>query len=149
MFLLDLLSGVIFFQYGKELDQDSRLSALSCSQEQINWIMIQQLLRNVKPSFTFLKKPKNKVREIFFRFTTKPFFSLAMYLVIVADILRLALGHADMSDDWQAALDAANFACTSAFILEALARVVAHKKRVFRNKWTYIELLVLTCSIFF
>lgn len=146
MFLLDLFSGVVFFQYGKELDKDASLSALNCTQEQINWIMIQKLLRGVTPSYTFLKEPKNWFRKPFFHLTTRPWFENLMYGVILVDTLRLGMVFTDMPDYWVDVLIYANFICTGVFFVEGTSMVIAHKKRVFRIKWTFVELIVLLCS---
>ena len=146
MFLMDLLSGVIFFQYGRELDIDAHLSAISCTQQQINWIMIQKLLRNVKPSFTFLKEPSSRARKAVFRFVTNPLFSKFTYGIIMVDTIRLGLVYSDMPDSWEDILDKVNYVCTGIFIFEAISRYVAHKKRTFHNKWVYVEIIVLVCS---
>jgi hypothetical protein len=146
MFLLDLFSGVVFYQYGRELDQDSHLSALNCTQEQINWIMIQKLLRDVKPTFTFLKEPTNRVRKFFFRLTTRVWFENFMYIIIFIDIARLGLYFSDMPDYWENVLHYLNISFTALFIFEGLFFWIAHKKILFRNKWIFVEITVILFS---
>ena len=146
MFLLDLFSGVIFYQYGKELDRDSSLTALSCSQERINWIMIQRLLREVAPLYTFLKEPRNKFRKVFFRLVTRRWFSGVMYFTILVNTAQIALTYNEMSDLMIDILHIINYICTGIFVLEALCRLLAHKKRIFLNKWNYIELVIIAAS---
>lgn len=146
MFLIDLFSGVIFYQYGRELDTDSKLSALSCTHEQINWIMIQKLLKHVTPSYTFLKEPKSKFRLFFFRIVTRKSFSNLMYAAIIVNTVQLGLEFKDMSDTLTTVLTIVNIICTLLFILEAIFRLLAHKKRLFLRKWNYVETVVIICS---
>lgn len=112
----------------------------------MNWIMMQKLLKSVTPTHTFLKEPKSKFRRFFFRIVTKKAFSNLMYTAIIVNTVQLGLVYRDMSDEMVSVLAIINYICTLLFILEAVFRVLAHKKRLFLNRWNIVETCVIVCS---
>lgn len=54
MFLMDLFIGVIFYQYGLELETEISMTCTDCSVEQVKWVMIIMLIYNSNSNFALV-----------------------------------------------------------------------------------------------
>ena len=146
-FLLDLVAGVIFFQYGEELEGQISEATNACNHEQTRWIMLQKLIYQASPVFDLFETPKNKIRRIFFHIAHSGWFSSFMTVIIMINMFVLCMNSEYGSESWTTTLDKINIALTWVFLSEFLVKFIAIDWRYFLNPWNIMDFLIVAVSL--
>lgn len=149
-FLMDLISGIIFYKYGEELDNQISNSTQSCSEDQSRWIMVQSLIQSSSSNFDLHRIPKNKCKRLIFRLITHPLFSIFMSLTVLANAVILCLEYESQSDSYSFSLYIGNSIITVIFIFEVLIKLIVLGKDYFISFWNNVDAVIsIACLIDF
>ena len=146
-FLLDLVAGVIFFQYGEELEEQISEATHACTHEQTRWIMIQKLIYQASPTFDLFETPKNKFRKICFKIVQSAWFNSLMLLVIVFNMIILCMDYEYAGDKYSDTLDKINYSLTWLFVAEFILKFIAIHMHYFKSGWNIMDFFIVIISL--
>ena len=146
-FLLDLVAGVIFFQYGEEMQEHISEATHSCTEEQARWIMVQKLIYSADSNFDLSVMPKNRFREICFKIVVHGLFTTFMLVVIVFNMIVLCMDYEYASDSWDLTLLRINYSLTWVFVAEFLLKFIAFDWKYFTSFWNNLDFLIMVASL--
>jgi hypothetical protein len=147
MFLMDLFTGVIFYQYGIELEKEISMTCTNCTDDQVKWIMIQKLIYSASSNFAFIETPKNKLRYMFFKLVSSSYFEIALLLAVLLNIVIMGMDYEGMGDNYEKTLDIINDCLVWVFCLEFLLKLTAFGCNYFTDKWNIMDTVILALSI--
>ena len=146
-FLLDLFTGVIFYQYGVELDREVYADCHNCSDEQIKWIMMQKMILFAEPNFNPVHVPKRKFRRLCYNIVTNWIFELGMLVIILLNIVVLALEHEWMSVTYETSLNTINTVLVFIYLGEFVLKFTAYMFTYFKDGWNSFDFVVVLISL--
>src|SRR3990167_1323724 len=147
LFLLDLFTGVIFYQYGVELEKESSANANNCTPEQIKWIMVQKLISTAEPEFDVKKTPTNPIRKFCFELVMNWMFEIALMVAIVLNIIIMCLYYEGMSKKYQDNLELLNQIISWIFVGEFVLKFVAFKFNYFTDSWNTFDFVIVILGL--
>lgn len=146
LFLMNLFIGVIFVQFSEEQKKEKASRFSMVTDEQMRWIMIQDLLETAKPTFDVMIRPKGKVKIFIFRVVQSKVFEIIIMLCIIFNIITMAMIYEGMSDSYKTALDNINLAFTVIFIVEMILKLIAFDLQYFQVTWNIFDFCIVFLS---
>jgi hypothetical protein len=148
LFLMNLFVGVIFVQFSEE-QRKEKLSRFSMvTDDQMRWIMIQDLLETATPTFDVMIRPKGKVKIFVFRLVQSKAFEIIIMACIILNIVTMAMVYDGMSDAYSNALGNVNLAFTAIFVAEFVLKVIAFDLQYFKVSWNVFDFCIVSMSKF-
>lgn len=142
-FLLNLLVGVIFFNFNKAKRNEQNKNLLFLTEEQAKWLNIQKMIAQVKPDFLSLRKPKNPFRLRAFLLVTHRSYETGVALLTVLNTLALAIFFDGAPRGYLEALSLTVMAFQVLFVLELLIKLVGLGFKAFwYDSWNKFDFLL-------
>lgn len=146
LFLMNMVVGVIFVQFSEEQRKEKYARYSMLNDDQIRWIMIQDMLERAKPNFDVMIRPKGKVKIFFFRIIQSKAFEGFIMLCIVMNVILMAMVYQGMSDTYENALNYINLVFTVIFIIEFLMKIYALDFQYFKVSWNIFDFCIVFLS---
>lgn len=146
LFLMNLVVGVIFVQFSEEQrkEKNSRFSLVT--DDQIRWIMIQEMIEDAKPHFDVMIRPKGKLKIFVFRLIQSKIFEGLIMACIVLNIVAMAMVFDGMNDTYALVLNYVNLAFTVIFIIEFGLKFFALGFQYFNVSWNIFDFCIVFLS---
>lgn len=106
------------------------------------------MIQNQDPDFEFIRVPKTPFRLRVHSVVTSNSFDIAIMSCIVLNMVQMALYIEGAPQSYVNALEGINLFFTSAFLLEAILKLIAFGPRYFKNGWNRFDFFVVLSSIF-
>lgn len=146
LFLMNLFIGVIFVQFSEEQKKEKLSKFSMVTDEQMRWIMIQDLLETANPKFDVMIRPKGKVKIFIFRVVQSKLFEFAIMICIIFNIVTMAMVYDGMSDQYSDALDNINLGFTVVFVVELVLKLIAYELQYFQVSWNIFDFCIVFLS---
>lgn len=146
LFLMNMVVGVIFVQFSEEQRKEKHARYKMLNDDQIRWIMIQDMLERAKPSFDVMIRPKGKVKIFVFRVIQSKVFEGVIMICIVLNVVVMAMVYQGMSDEYASALNYANLFFTITFLLEFMLKIYALDFQYFKVTWNIFDFCIVFLS---
>lgn len=117
-FLLNLLVGVIFYNFNKAKRNEQNKSLLFLTEEQAKWMNIQKMMAQVKPDFLTLRKPQGFFRLRVFLIVTSRYYEKVFTGIIAINVLILLMYYDNATKVYVSTLDIMVFIFQGVYILE-------------------------------
>uniref|UniRef100_H2ZHJ4 Sodium channel protein n=1 Tax=Ciona savignyi TaxID=51511 RepID=H2ZHJ4_CIOSA len=159
-FILNLIVGVIiesFQNLRKQVgslcfqgqryftDTSSAVEAL-LTDTQKNFYKTMRTMLNRKPKKT-ISPPSNRWQLKIFNLVTHSKFELAVFLLILMNMITLMMEHYKMSTEWASALRGVDITFTALFSLEAGLKLIGMRYHYFRDAFNVFDFIVILVSI--
>uniref|UniRef100_H2ZHJ0 Sodium channel protein n=1 Tax=Ciona savignyi TaxID=51511 RepID=H2ZHJ0_CIOSA len=147
-FILNLIVGVIiesFQNLRKQTDTSSAVEAL-LTDTQKNFYKTMRTMLNRKPKKT-ISPPSNRWQLKIFNLVTHSKFELAVFLLILMNMITLMMEHYKMSTEWASALRGVDITFTALFSLEAGLKLIGMRYHYFRDAFNVFDFIVILVSI--
>ncbi|XP_078484779.1 sodium channel protein 1 brain-like [Ciona intestinalis] len=147
-FILNLIVGVIiesFQKLRKQTDTSSAVEAL-LTDNQKNFYKTMRTMLNRKPKKT-ISPPRNRWQLRIFNLVTHSRFELAVFLLILMNMITLMMEHYKMSYEWTVALKYADISFTALFSIEAGLKLIGMRYHYFRDAFNVFDFIVILVSI--
>jgi len=145
-FVMNLFVGVTIDKFNEMKDKQEGKSVF-LTPEQRNWVAIQKLLVDIRPTRK-MSVPDNAARRSVFHVVVSDEFETFILTLILLNVLVMAMTHADMTDAWIMGLAAANYAFALVFLIEAILKLFAFfPKQYFKDAWNVFDFSVVCLSI--
>jgi hypothetical protein len=146
LFLMNLFIGVIFVQFSEEQKKEKLSKFSMVTDEQMRWIMIQDLLETANPKFDVMIRPKGKIKVFIFRVVQSKVFEVVIMICIIFNIATMAMVYDGMSDEYSDALDNVNLGFTVVFIMEMILKLIAYEFQYFQVSWNIFDFCIVFMS---
>jgi hypothetical protein len=147
MFLMDLFIGVIFYQYGLELETEISMTCTDCTEEQVKWVMIQKLIYNSNSNFALIEQPKNRLRAIFFKIINSTWFEIFILLMVVVNMMILGMEFEGMNEEYEETLKNLSDIITWIFVGEFVFKFIALWTGYFKDSWNSLDFAIVAISL--
>ena len=144
---MNLFIGVIFVHFSEEQKKEKDSIFSMVSDDQMRWIMVQDLISKTKPHFDMIIKPKNRIRLIFFKLVTSRAFESVIMACIILNIISMGFFYETISDENRAILSKVNLAFTFIFLTEAILKMVAIDLQYFKFGWNIYDFAIVLISL--
>lgn len=146
LFLMNLVVGVIFVQFSEEQRREKNNRFSLVTDDQIRWIMIQDMIENASPHFDVMIRPKGKLKILVFRLIQSKLFEGIIMVCIILNIISMAMVFDGMSDAYAQGLDYASLAFTFIFVLEFILKVYSLGIQYFSVSWNVFDFCIVVLS---
>ena len=146
LFLMNLFVGVIFVQFTEEQLKEKKSRFYMVTDDQMRWMMIQDLVVKANPSFDVMLRPKGKVRVFFFRLIHSKAFEIAIMTFIILNIASMGFIYETMSDEYSRMLNNINLGFTGVFIVEFVLKIIALDFQYFTSSWNNFDFCIVILS---
>ena len=144
-FLLNLLVGVIFYNFNKAKRNEQNKSLLFLTEEQAKWLNIQKMIAQVKPDFLSLRKPKNPIRLRAFHIVTHRYYEKVITFLITINTIVIALYHDPAPPYFNYILDNFTMIFQILYVLEVVIKILGLGfKAYWYDSWNKYDFF-LTC----
>ena len=144
--LINLLVGVIFLQFSEEQQKEITSKFYMVTEDQMRWMMVQDLIQNAKPNFDVMIRPKGRVRIFIFRLIQAKAFELTIMACIIGNIIAMSASYEGMSDNYSLVLDDINLAFTVVFMIEMTLKLIALDFQYFSSNWNNFDCSIVILS---
>jgi len=145
-FVMNLFVGVTIDKFN-EMKEKQEGKSVFLTSDQRNWVSIQKLLVDVRPTRK-LTEPDSALRRVIFKLITTEAFDVFILTLIILNILAMAMTHADMTSDFAFALVVLNTIFAAVFLVEAILKLVAFlPKQYFADAWNTFDFGVVCLSV--
>ncbi|GIL93485.1 hypothetical protein Vretimale_19881 [Volvox reticuliferus] len=145
-FVLNLFIGVTLDKFA-ELHQDQQTAGTFLTPQQQSWVKVQRLLLRSEVPYV-PPRPPNRFRGMLYSLVSGRGFDVMMLVVILANVVFIAMVHADMSGAWQAVMSYSNLVFTCIFVIEAALKMTAFGPRgYFHDSWNRFDFFVVAVSV--
>lgn len=149
-FLVNLFTVIVYSKFSEAKRDQSSITSLLLSKNQITWIEIQQLVLKSKPLLTEKMRTANRIRNFTTSIVSSPKFKLYMFIVIIINTIQMAVTYEGSSENYNYVLEIINEVCTFIFILEAFLKVVSSGIHdYFAHNWNKFDFFVVSTSSLF
>lgn len=146
LFLMNLFVGVIFVQFTEEQKKEKQSRFYMVTDDQMRWMMVQELVVKAKPNFDVMIRPKGRVRIFFFRLINSKTFESVIMGFIVLNIASMGFVYETMSDGYKQILDYINIGFTVVFVIEFILKIVALDFQYFTSSWNNFDFTIVILS---
>lgn len=146
-FLLNLFTVVIFENFNKAKKNESSLSALMLTKEQLLWTEIQQLILSARPGFQTIHKPENSFRLLMYNLSKNKNMDIFITGVILLNMVVMAMPYYDAPESYILTLEVINSICTCIFILEAIMKITGLGLTYFKSHWNKFDFFIAVTSL--
>ena len=147
-FLLNLLVGVIFYNFNKAKRNEQNKSLLFLTEEQAKWLNIQKMIAQVKPDFLSLRKPKNPLRLRAFLLVTHRHYEKILMILITANTIILSLFYDTAGEIYNFVLDNFLFSFQNIYIVEVMIKLIGlGAKAYWYDSWNRFDFLLTIFSV--
>jgi hypothetical protein len=144
---MNMFVGVIFVQFSEEQRKEKATRFHMVTDDQMRWMMVQELVSKANPRFDIMLRPQGKLRMLFYRMVNSRWFEVMIMVVIILNIISLAMVYEGMSDTYTATLDDINIGFMIIFILECIAKLIALDFQYFKVAWNNFDFIIVLLSI--
>uniref|UniRef100_H2ZHJ1 Sodium channel protein n=1 Tax=Ciona savignyi TaxID=51511 RepID=H2ZHJ1_CIOSA len=144
-FILNLIVGVIIESFQNLRKQVGTVEAL-LTDTQKNFYKTMRTMLNRKPKKT-ISPPSNRWQLKIFNLVTHSKFELAVFLLILMNMITLMMEHYKMSTEWASALRGVDITFTALFSLEAGLKLIGMRYHYFRDAFNVFDFIVILVSI--
>ena len=144
---MNLFIGVIFVHFTEEQRKEKVNKYNMVTDDQMRWIMVQDLTLRARPDFDLLTRPKNKIRQILFRLITSKGFETTIMGCIILNIISMGFFHEGISTNNQNLLTTVNLVFTMIFLLEAVLKLTATDFQYFKFAWNIYDFIIALISL--
>nr|XP_039270948.1 sodium channel protein type 4 subunit alpha B-like [Styela clava] len=147
-FILNLIVGVIIESFQKLRKQTESSSAVEAflTESQKNFYKTMRTMLNRKPKKT-IPPPENPTQQKIFKLVTHSKFEVAVFSVIVLNMITLAMEHYQMSKTWTTVLRYVDITFTAVFSIEATLKIIGTRFYYFRDPFNVFDFVVVILSI--
>ena len=147
-FLLNLLVGVIFYNFNKAKRNEQNKASLFLTEEQAKWLNIQKMIAKVKPDFLSLRKPKNPFRLKAFVIVTHRYYEKVIMAIITINTLILAMYYDTASKQYLFILDNFVLGFQILYIFEVFIKIVGLGVKVYwYESWNKYDFFLTIFSL--
>jgi Ion transport protein len=146
-FLMNLFVGVIFVQFSDEQQKEKESKFYMVTDDQMRWIMIQDMIATAEPTFDILIRPKGKVRLWIFKLILSKAFEVSLMGCIILNIIVLSMAYETMSLSYSNTLKDVNLVFSIIFILESTLKIAALDFQYFKFGWNVFDFIIVFISI--
>jgi len=145
-FVMNLFVGVTIDKFN-EMKEKQEGKSVFLTTEQRQWVEIQKLLVDVKPTRSYVV-PESPSRKWVFDIVTSDPFDAFILGCILLNVFVMALTKAEMSDDYENVLFILNTLFAFIFVLEAILKIFAlFPKAYFGEAWNVFDFSVANLSL--
>ncbi|EGR31607.1 hypothetical protein IMG5_106200 [Ichthyophthirius multifiliis] len=145
LFLLNLFVAIMSFNYNLAAKK-SKNAFLTDGQAQ--WIELQRLLVKSTLDYLSIKPPDNKYQLLVWSFCENKYLESVIMVFIILNIITMAMVYENQNVQYEYILNTINTFFTSAFIMEALLKIIAYGIRgYFYKGWNQFDFFVVMTSI--
>ncbi len=146
LFLMNLFVGVIFVQFTEEQLKEKKSRFYMVTDDQMRWMMIQDLVVKASPNFDVMLRPKGKVRMFFFKLIHSKAFEVVIMTFIILNIASMGFIFENMSDEYSRMLNNINLGFTVVFVIEFILKIVALDFQYFTSSWNNFDFCIVILS---
>lgn len=147
LFLMNMFVGVIFVQFSEEQRKEKAKRFYMVSDDQMRWMLVQELVSTAKPNFDVMIRPKGKIRVWFFRLIRSRIFETSIMVCIILNIVSMAMIYETMTDEFRDIMSYVNLAFNIIFFLEMVCKLIALDWQYFRNTWNVFDFVIVILSV--
>ena len=144
-FLVNLFTVIVFDKFNEAKRNESSLSTLLLSKEQVLWTEIQGLVLKAKPWAAKIQLT-SKVRQSFNQLCKSRTFDLVIMSFILINMISMAMAYHEASPAYNNALDLISLICTLVFISEAAIKIVGLGLHYFKSNWNRFDFVIALSS---
>jgi hypothetical protein len=144
-FLVNLFTVIVFDKFNEAKRNESSLSSLLRSKEQVLWTEIQSLILKSKPSAS-KAKITSTFRKKFNTLCKSRTFDLVIMSFILINMLSMAMSYEEASSSYNNALDIISLICTLVFISEAIIKIIGLGLHYFKSNWNRFDFAIALSS---
>ena len=144
-FLVNLFTVIVFDKFNEAKRNESSLSTLLLSKEQVLWTEIQSLVLKAKP-WSVKIKITSKIRQSFNKLCKNKTFDLVIMAFILINMISMAMAYHEASSSYNNALDIISLICTLVFISEAVIKIVGLGLHYFKSNWNRFDFVIALSS---
>lgn len=147
LFLMNLFVGVIFFNFAAEQEKEKGARFILLNNDQMKWIMIQDLVQTDTPKFEILQEPSSKWRKCIFTLVNHPLFEGIIMLCIILNIFTMGMAYEGQSESYTSILRYINLMFTSIFVFECILKLIGLGPQYFLITWNNFDFSIVLASI--
>jgi hypothetical protein len=144
---MNMFVGVICVQFSEEQRKEKASRFYMVTDDQMRWMLVQELIAKASPSFDVMIRPRGKFRMMFFRLIRSKIFETCIMICIILNIVSMAMAYENMSDEYREAMSYVNLAFTIIFLLEMIVKLIALDVQYFMNKWNNFDFVIVMLSL--
>ncbi|OMJ93489.1 hypothetical protein SteCoe_3461 [Stentor coeruleus] len=146
-FLVNMFTVVVFDKFNQAKKNESSLSALLLTKEQLLWTEIQKMIVTARPGIDAVGLPKNILRKFMYRLSKSKVFEIFIMGFIIINMLSMALAYQQASQEYQDSLVYINLICTFVFIGEAIIKIIGLGFIYFKSSWNIFDFIIALTSL--
>jgi hypothetical protein len=146
LFLMNLFIGVIFVQFKEEQKKEKKARFSGVTDDQMRWILVQDLISSSKPNFDLLIRPKGKARNLFFKLVNSSWFETSIMFLILLNIVSMGVAFEGMSEEYERLLKYINMGFTGIFLLECGLKLIGLGLQYFKFTWNIFDFAIVISS---
>lgn len=146
LLLINVFIGVIFFHYGMEVETEKRAECVNITNEQLNWIFVQNLVAGADSGYFEIHSPSNKFRKICFKVVNHKYFEVLIMLTIVFNIALMLIPYETMSDELYNLIENLNYVFIVVYLVEAALKLIAYGSNYFKVTRNNFDFVVAVAS---
>lgn len=147
LFLMNMFVGVIFVQFTEEQRLEKQKRFYMVTDDQMRWMMVQDIAVTAEPNFDVMLRPKGKFRIWVFKFIHSKTFELVIMVFIILNIATMAMNFEFMSTSYIDLLNNINLGFTAVFTIEFIIKVVALDFQYFTTSWNIFDFSIVMLSL--
>ena len=147
LFLMNMFVGVIFVQFTEEQRLEKQKRFYMVTDDQMRWMMVQDITVTAEPNFDVMLRPKGKFRIWVFKFIHSKTFELVIMTFIILNIATMAMNYEFMSTSYIDMLNNVNLGFTAVFTMEFIIKVVALDFQYFTTSWNIFDFSIVMLSL--
>ena len=147
IFLMNLFVGVIFVQFTEEQVKEKKSRFKSVTDDQMRWMMVQDLISKAKPNFDVMLRPKGKERIFFFKLINSKPFEFIIMICIILNIVSMGMVYETMSTQYSSVMENINTGFTVIFALEMILKLIALDFQYFKSSWNNFDFAIVALSL--
>ena len=147
IFLMNLFVGVIFVQFTEEQVKEKKSRFKSVTDDQMRWMMVQDLISKAKPNFDVMLRPKGKERIFFFKLIHSKVFEIVIMISIILNIVSMGMVYETMSTEYSTVMENINTGFTVIFALEMILKLIALDFQYFKSNWNNFDFAIVVLSL--
>lgn len=145
-FLVNLFTVIVFDKFNEAKRNESNLSSLLLSKEQVLWSEIQTMILRAKP-WPAKIKISSTFRQKFHNLSKNKTFDFVIMIFILINMISMAMAYQEASNEYNKALDIISLICTFVFISEAIIKIIGLGTHYFKSKWNRFDFIIALSSL--
>ena len=147
LFLMNMFVGVIFVQFTEEQRLEKQKRFYMVTDDQMRWMMVQDIIVNAEPNFDVMLRPKGKFRIWVFKFIHSKTFEFVIMTFIILNIATMAMNYEFMSIGYIDLLSNINLGFTAVFAIEFVLKLIALDFQYFTTSWNIFDFSIVMLSL--